>query len=98
MVAVRSAGTDSTSPRRSTRIAIVNDDMPFLVDSIASVLAAHQIDIHRLLHPVLAVRRDGEGRLTEVRWTATPGERRESMIYIEGDRVDAKLLARWRPT
>jgi glutamate dehydrogenase len=77
--------------QRRTRLAIVNDDMPFLVDSIASALAAHQIDIHRLLHPVLAVRRDGEGRLTAVLDGDASGERRESMIYIEGDRVDAKL-------
>jgi glutamate dehydrogenase len=90
MVAVRSAGTDSTSPRRSTRIAIVNDDMPFLVDSVAGVLAAQGIEVQRLLHPVIAVRRDEQGHLAEVRLDGGAGERRESLIYLEADRVDAR--------
>jgi glutamate dehydrogenase len=76
---------------RRMRLAVVNDDMPFLVDSISAALAARQIDIHRLLHPVLPVRRDGEGRLTAVPGVHASGERRESMIYMEVDRVDAKL-------
>ena len=79
------------SVQRRMRLAVVNDDMPFLVDSIASTLAAHQIDIHRLLHPVLSVRRDGAGHLVAVLDDEdASGERRESMIYIEADRVDAK--------
>jgi glutamate dehydrogenase len=77
--------------QRRTRLAIINDDMPFLVDSIAAALAAHQIDIHRLLHPILSVRRDSAGRLTAVLGPDASGERRESIVYIEGDRVDAKL-------
>ncbi|MDO6413070.1 NAD-glutamate dehydrogenase [Sphingomonas sp. BIUV-7] len=76
--------------RRRMRIAIVNDDMPFLVDSVAGALADSNVDIHRLLHPVVAVRRDGEGRLIELIRGEASGERRESMIYIEADRADAK--------
>ena len=37
------------------RIGIVNDDMPFLVDSVANAIAARQLTIHRLLHPVVCV-------------------------------------------
>jgi glutamate dehydrogenase len=37
------------------RIGIVNDDMPFLVDSIAMAIAARGLIIHRLLHPVVCV-------------------------------------------
>jgi glutamate dehydrogenase len=88
-LALESTGGDGV--QRRMRLAVVNDDMPFLVDSVASTLAAHQIDIHRLLHPVLPVRRDGEGRLVAVPGDDASGERRESMIYIEADRVDAKL-------
>ena len=76
---------------RRMRLAVINDDMPFLVDSIAGALAAHGLDIHRLLHPVIAVRRDGIGELTDVMPGDTSGERRESMIYIEADRADGEL-------
>ncbi|WP_419723152.1 NAD-glutamate dehydrogenase [Sphingobium aromaticiconvertens] len=75
---------------RFMRIALINDDMPFLVDSIGSTLAAADITIYRLLHPVLSVARDGDGHLSTILEDDAPGARRESMIYIEADRVDAK--------
>ncbi|BAV66063.1 NAD-glutamate dehydrogenase [Sphingobium cloacae] len=76
---------------RFMRIALVNDDMPFLVDSIAHTLAAEDITIHRLLHPVLSVSRDAKGALKAILDDETSGARRESMIYIEADRADAKV-------
>ncbi|WP_242130271.1 NAD-glutamate dehydrogenase domain-containing protein [Sphingobium sp. Sx8-8] len=75
---------------RFMRIAIINDDMPFLVDSIANALAGADIIIHRLLHPVLSVARDGDGHLKAILDDEAAGARRESMIYIEADRADAK--------
>ena len=72
------------------RLAVVNDDMPFLVDSIAAAIAAHGLDIHRLLHPVVPVRRDAEGALTAILPRDESGERRELMIYLEIERADAK--------
>jgi len=88
-IGLDSIGGDSV--HRRTRLAIVNDDMPFLVDSVAGALGVRGIHIHRLLHPVLPVRRDGEGRLSAILDGSASGERRESMIYLEVDRVDAKL-------
>jgi glutamate dehydrogenase len=76
--------------RRQMRLAIVNDDMPFLVDSVAAALAARGLAVHRLLHPIVAVRRDGDGALTGLMPVRTEGERRESIIYMEIERVDAK--------
>ncbi|MCP1470564.1 glutamate dehydrogenase [Sphingobium sp. OAS761] len=75
---------------RYMRVALVNDDMPFLVDSIANALAAADITIHRLLHPILSVSRDRDGRLVAILDDDAAGARRESMIYIEADRADAK--------
>ncbi|HWI86017.1 MAG TPA: NAD-glutamate dehydrogenase domain-containing protein [Sphingomonas sp.] len=88
-IALESIGGDSV--QRRMRLAMVNDDMPFLVDSVAAALAARGIDIHRLLHPVLSVRRDSDGALSAILPAGTSGERRESLIYMEVDRVDAKL-------
>lgn len=79
---------------RRMRIAIVNDDMPFLVDSIGNCLARNGLVIHRLLHPVIGVKRDDAGRLDALCAPDTPGEKRESMIFLETDRTGAKDRAR----
>ncbi len=79
-----SAGT------RRMRLAIINDDMPFLVDSVAGAVAAAGLAVDRIIHPVVPVRRDGEGQLTAVFDREASGERRESMIYMELERADAK--------
>ena len=86
--ALESVGSESG--RRLMRLAIVNDDMPFLVDSVAAALAARGLAVHRLLHPIVAVRRDADGRLTDLFPARTEGERRESIIYMEIERTDAK--------
>ena len=80
-----------SASERFMRLVLINDDMPFLVDSIASTIAAHGLTVDRLLHPVIAVRRDGEGKLLEVLDADAAGEKRESMVYLETDRVDARL-------
>lgn len=80
-----------TGTQRSLRIAVINKDMPFLVDSIAAVVSSHGLPIDRLVHPVLPVRRDTDGTLTSMPEGEGAGERQESMIYIETVRVDAKL-------
>src|SRR5262245_64800141 len=43
--------------KRRMRLAIINDDMPFLVDSVAGAIDGFHIGIHRLLHTVIKVRR-----------------------------------------
>jgi glutamate dehydrogenase len=46
-----------------TVIEIVNDDMPFLVDSVAAAIMRNERSIHLLVHPVIGVRRSLDGRL-----------------------------------
>ena len=76
----------TNDPRRRMRVAIVNDDMPFLVDSIAATISSHDIAVDRIIHPVIPVSRDSQGGLTGVGEGGTP----ESMIYIEMERADAR--------
>src|SRR5688572_7825162 len=89
-VALAIESTGGEAGRRRMRIAIVNDDMPFLVDSVANAIAGHQLTIHRLLHPVVCVTRDKDGVLREVEPLCDDSSRRESMMYIELDRADAR--------
>jgi len=74
---------------RKMRIAVVNDDMPFLVDSIAATLTERQVAIHRILHPVLSVARDPGGTLRAL-GDDEPEGTKESLIYLEVDRIDAR--------
>ena len=51
--AIASETAIDAAGRRIMRIAIVNDDMPFLVDSIAATVASHDIATNRILHPLI---------------------------------------------
>ncbi len=47
-----------------TIIDVVNDDMPFLVDSISLALTERALTLHLLAHPIFAVTRDRAGNLS----------------------------------
>ena len=89
LVRIESSGLQVA--RRVMRICIANDDMPFLVDSVAQAIAARGLIIHRLLHPVICVERDAAGRLIAAEPLCDDKQRRESLMYIEVDRADAKV-------
>jgi glutamate dehydrogenase len=75
--------------RADSILEIVNDDMPFLVDSVLAELAERGIDVRFVVHPVLTVERDGTGRLTAFKGTkAAAGALRESVIYVHIERID----------
>lgn len=78
--------SDRAGDRRIMRLAVVNDDMPFLVATIASAISARDLLVHRILHPVIPVTRDAEGTITHFGEGAP-----ESMIYIEIERADARV-------
>ena len=61
-VAIEIESTGGEAGYRRMRIGIVNDDMPFLVDSVANAIARKQLSIQRLLHPVVCVERDKSGK------------------------------------
>jgi glutamate dehydrogenase len=83
-----------TGSKRITRIAVVNRDVHFLVDSISRAIAAQGLTIDQLVHPVLPVLRDAGRKLVELPVDDGAGELRESFIYIETDRIDAKQRRR----
>src|SRR6516164_4459258 len=53
----------SAPPKTVSVLELVNDDMPFLVDSVMSELNQRGIDISLVLHPIFTVERDRDGRL-----------------------------------
>ena len=75
-----------------TAILIVNDDMPFLVDSVMGELVSREIGVHLLAHPIVPVLRDGSGALQAFGEPAGAGAARESMILLEIDRQPVAAL------
>jgi glutamate dehydrogenase len=77
---------------KHTIVEIVNDDMPFLVDSVAMEANRHGGVLHLIIHPILPVERAPDGTLVGL---ATGGSaNRESFIHLEVDRItDAAALA-----
>ncbi|HEX8631943.1 MAG TPA: NAD-glutamate dehydrogenase, partial [Catenuloplanes sp.] len=75
--------SEPTGEHRHTVIQIVTDDMPFLVDSVTSLLSGHQLDVRLLVHPLVVVRREPLGRLTEVAAEVEPDD------AIDGDLVES---------
>jgi glutamate dehydrogenase len=84
---------------RSSRtvVEIVNDDMPFLVDSITTALAQRGVTVHLVIHPILRIARDDSGRLTKLfeAGAKVNGEAlRESCMHIEiSEETDPARLA-----
>ncbi|MFM5906423.1 MAG: glutamate dehydrogenase, partial [Novosphingobium sp.] len=89
--AIAIESVSGTGADRFMRVAVINDDMPFLVDSIAATVTAQGLGINRLVHPVVAVRRSPDGVIEGLpEGASASGEKRESMVYLETDRADAK--------
>jgi glutamate dehydrogenase len=73
---------------RHTVVEIVNDDMPFLVDSVSMEVNRQGQALHLIIHPVLAVERDAAGAITALRPRAQQhGAPLESMMHLEVDRI-----------
>jgi glutamate dehydrogenase len=79
-------------------VAIITDDMPFLVDSVRMELGRHDVTPHLVVHPQLRVRRDVTGKLREVVGLVDPQAPRpgqvgdeiaESWTHIEISRLQA---------
>jgi glutamate dehydrogenase len=82
-----------------TVIEIISDDMPFVVDSVTMELGRRGYGIDLVIHPVIRVRRQEDGQLTEV---LEGGEGAsdaisESVLHAEVAREhDLQLLAQLR--
>ena len=78
-----------------TVLEIINDDMPFLVDSVTSFLAGKGLSIHSLIHPLLRVKRTAKGALAGLPGPTDRDHLTESMIQVQIDQIgDKAQLAR----
>ncbi len=68
-----------------TVIEIVNDDMPFLVDSVTMEVNRQGSTLHLFNHPIFSTQRDEEGHLKSFGPPSKEGHL-ESLIHVEIDR------------
>ncbi|MEO1457372.1 MAG: NAD-glutamate dehydrogenase, partial [Pseudomonadota bacterium] len=78
-----------------TLVEIVNDDMPFLVDSITVLMNDRGLGIHALIHPMMRLKRDAAGARTGFAAAEDPEAVRESVIQVQVDQIgqEAELEA-----
>jgi glutamate dehydrogenase len=65
-----------------TIVEIVNEDMPFLVDSVTGAINGSNRVVHLIIHPIFTVARGPDGRLCDIREPGAEGAR-ESWMQIE---------------
>ncbi|RFB75007.1 NAD-glutamate dehydrogenase [Methylovirgula sp. 4M-Z18] len=71
-------------------IEIVNDNMPFLLDSTLAEISEQGLELHLVAHPIFAVERDASGALVHMigdASTAPATMKRESLIHVHVDRI-----------
>jgi len=68
-----------------TVVEIINDDMPFLVDSVSAALLTLGFSVHVVFHPIIQLIRDKKGKCTEVceAGLGDPDVLRESFMHVE---------------
>jgi glutamate dehydrogenase len=75
-------------------LEIINDDMPFLVDSVIGEISDCGLNIRLLVHPVFMVERSETGRLEAFHGARKGHGQRESFIHVEvEDNQDAAARA-----
>ncbi len=73
--------TESIASERLV-LDIVNNNMPFLVDSISGLLESCGLKSHILLHPIFQVQRDEAGQIVEIK-APEAGDKKHSNLSYE---------------
>lgn len=74
---------DKQKVTKGTVIELINDDMPFLVDTLTMILADAGLVIKQIIHPVLWVERDEKGELKQLLARNAEHGTPESMMHVE---------------
>jgi glutamate dehydrogenase len=86
------AGTSARRLDSITVIEVVNDDMPFLLDSVMGELNEQGVSLLLVVHPIFSVDRNRDGTLISWNGETGPDKKglRESVIQIHVERIDAE--------
>ena len=76
-----------------TFVEIVNDDMPFIVDSVAAAIIQQKLAVHITVHPIISIKRDRKGVVTNITSADDDDAHSESFVRFAIDRETEY----WRP-
>src|ERR1051325_1217764 len=84
----RSGPMGAERVRSVSIIEMINNDMPFLLDSVMAELSQQNVDVRLVLHPIFTVERDQTGTLIGFRGDgpAVGAARREGLLHIYVER------------
>ena len=84
---------DPDSPRRATLVTVMAD-CPFIVETLREFLHGEGLAIEHMLHPVMVVERDDDGRILQIRDRSAEGQR-TSVVYatLTGDFDSGRIAA-----
>ena len=69
-----------------TFVELVNDDMPFLVNSVTAAINRHNLTVHITVHPIIRIIRDKRGNIEGIAEFDSQKGKRESFIRFAVDR------------
>ncbi|WP_226582806.1 NAD-glutamate dehydrogenase [Acuticoccus sediminis] len=84
------AVTEEDTHHSISIIEAINDDKPFLFGSLKNELHAQNLELHLVVHPILAVERNAAGTLIGFHGEARPGDgfAHESFVHIHVEPLD----------
>lgn len=71
-------------------VEVLNDDMPFLFDSVTGALVEAGHEIRLVAHPILTVMRDASGAFVDLPEGPEAAGRRESLIHVQVTRLSGE--------
>ena len=83
--------TASGERKAVTVVEIINDDMPFLVDSVMGEITERRLDVRLVAHPVFGVRREA-GKLIALGAADAANTARESFIHIHLEPIEDEAV------
>jgi glutamate dehydrogenase len=69
-----------------TIVEMVNDNMPFLVDSVSAAISRSELTIHMTVHPVMRISRTRAGKLQTIHDQSSQSGKAESFVRFAIDR------------
>jgi glutamate dehydrogenase len=77
-----------------TVVEMVNDDMPFLVDTASMAVQELNLGVHLIVHPIFNVERIANGMFKTFHPRSNAASRKESFIHVQVDKqTDPSVLA-----
>ena len=77
-----------------TIVEMVNDNMPFLVDSVTAAINRQNLNIHITVHPIMRVKRDAKHRISDILPFTDEGGHAESFVrFVIDKETDEHQLA-----